>query len=179
MKARTRTTARDVAFEYQVRDVDNPYYAPEHPVSKSNPRKISATINVRESTVEALYARGLIDDAQRRAADRFRALWEDLGGSGAGAMDYAREVVDGGKGRDPITDRQLSAGMDMKRASDALKAAHGEYAVRLVGYICGNGHSINALAETRRQRSTMTDNLRSYLDALAVHWNYSTRKTLR
>lgn len=172
-----KPTARDRAFEIVTRDVENPYFAPEHPVSKSNPRKIAATINVRESTIEALYARGLLDDAQKRAADRFRAIWEALGGSGASAMDYAREVVDGGKGRDPITDRQLAAGMDLKRASDALQKAHGVYAVRLVGYICGDGHSINALAETRRQRSTMTDNLRDYLDVMAQHWDYSTRRT--
>ena len=80
-------------------DVDNPLYAPIHAGAAGNPRKISVAINLRESPVAMMAARGTIDQSQLAAANHFRKLWEALGGSGAGAMDYTREPVDGGGAR--------------------------------------------------------------------------------
>lgn len=153
--------------------VENPNWSRAHDGDKSNPRFVKVEVNPKESGVSALAARGVINASQVAAADRFRALWEALGGSGAGAMDYTKEPVDGGGAVEPISIRQLSAGRDLKRASEALRKQYGEYAYRLVSYIAGEGRSIHELTETRRQRDTMTDNLRTYLSLLAKLWGYS------
>jgi hypothetical protein len=154
--------------------VHNPLYQRAHHGERTNPKFITAAINPRESGIVTLAARGLIDEAQEEAADRFRGLWETLGGSGAKALDYSREPVDGGgRQSEPISIRLLAAGRDMKAVKDALQAEYGDYAVALVGRIAGEGHSIHELTQTRRQRDTMTDNLRTYLDFLAHFWGYS------
>lgn len=157
-------------------EVDNPLYAREHDGDRTNPRRTGAFVNIRESAITMLAAKGAINPAQTAAAVRFRQLWERMGGAGAGAMDYSRVVVDGGKTPDPISASQMEAGRDLKDAEKALKAAHGVYAYKLVGYVCGEGYSIHDLTETRRQRDTMTDLLRMYLDVLADLWGYSGRR---
>lgn len=158
--------------------VDNPHYSRAHSGEKWNPPKSAAVMNIRESAISLLAAKGVINAAQVAAADRFRGLWETLGGSGAGALDYTKEPVDGGGVSEPITVKQLEAGRQLKAASKELKELHGEYAYRLVGYIAGEGRSIHEMTETRRQRDTMTDNLRTYLDILAALWGYSTDRNV-
>jgi hypothetical protein len=153
--------------------VHNPLYQRAHHGERSNPKFITAAINPRESGIVTLVARGLLDEAQEEAADRFRGLWETLGGSGAKALDYSKEPVDGGGRSEPISIRLLAAGRDMKEVNDALRSEHGQYACRLVERIAGEGHSIYDLTQTRRQRDTMTDNLRTYLSFLAHFWGYS------
>lgn len=158
---------------------ENPLWSRDHDGSRTNVRYVDMPVNIRESAITALAARGAIDEGQAAAADRFRQAWEALGGAGAKAIDYSREPVDGGAAIEPITVRQMSAGQDLKHAQKALKTVHGEYACRLVGYVCGEGRSIHELTETRRQRDTMTDNLRTYLDLLAKLWGYDNGGTLR
>lgn len=176
-KAKRRKKIGNMKTEVTTREVPNPLFMADHDEGSGNVRMIHAAINVRESAVETLYARGLLDDGQKRAADRFRAIWEAMGGAGAGAMDYTREPVDGGGAREAITDRLVRAGQEMHMAERALEAAHGRYAVKLVGYVAGDGHSIRDLTQTRRQRDTMTDMLRLYLDVLAELWGFSNSAT--
>lgn len=159
--------------------VANPGFTADHPVSQTNPLKITAAVNVRESAIALLVSKGAIDEAQEKAADRFRLLWERMGGAGAGAIDYSRTRVDGGRTAEPITMAQMQAGRDLQIAEAALKKAYGDYAYKIVGYVCGEGYSIHDLTETRRQRDTMTDNLRSYLDVLAALWGYAGGKGKR
>lgn len=158
---------------------ENPNWSRAHDGDKTNPRFITVGMNAKESAITALAARDAITPSQAAAADRFRSAWEMLGGTGARAIDYSKEPVDGGGIVDPISIRQMEAGRDLHSAQKALKAVHGEYAYRLVGYICGEGRSIHELTETRRQRDTMTDNLRAYLDVLAELWSYATPVSLR
>lgn len=153
--------------------VENPNWSRAHDGDKTNPRFEMANLNVRESAIIALRAKKAIDDAQYLAAEKFCRLFETIGGSGARAIDYSREFVDGGRFPEPIGVHQIDAGKKLAAAYEALKAAHGIYAWKLVIYICGEGRSIHELTETRRQRDTMTDNLRQYLDVLAEHWGYA------
>lgn len=152
----------------QTAEIDNPEYARAHAGAKGNPERIKATVNLRESAITALAARGQLDKAQAAAAERFRALWEAMGGAGAGSIDYLKEPVDGGGFRDPLSERQAHAGKELS----SIRTQLGEYNYRLVGYICGEGYSIHDLTETRRQRDTMTDVLRQQLDILAIRWNF-------
>lgn len=157
-------------LELHLCEVDNPLYNRDHYGEKWNPRKSTVQINVRESAVSVLAARGYLDEAQVRAATRFRALWERLGGSGAGALDYSREPVDGGPARDPINERQMEAGRELARC----RAILGLRGYALVGKVCGQGHSLMEIGSIRRERDTAADNLRGLLDDLAVMWGYRT-----
>lgn len=163
----------------KVEKVDNPDFSRDHVESYAgNFRKIDALINVKESAISALVAKKAIDECQAEAAVKFRRLFEAMGGKGASAIDYSREQVDGGGATVAITDQQIDAGRKLKLAHDALTKAHGVYAWKIVIYVCGEGLSIHDMTETRRQRDTLTDNLRQYLDCLAAHWNLSTRQNV-
>jgi hypothetical protein len=162
-----------------VATVENPDWRPDRDGEKAFPRLVSVPINSKESAIAVLAARKdkdgnrLINDSQMQAADAFRRHWERLGGKGASAMDYSRVVVDGGPIADPINPGQIEAGKQLHKAFKALTAEHGLYSYRLVGYVVGDGCSIHDLAQTRRQRDTLTDNLRTYLDCLAECWGFS------
>lgn len=149
--------------------VDNPYYSRAHDSDQSNPMKIKAQINIRESAITTLAARKLIDESQRAAADRFRGLWEAMGGAGAGSFDYSREPVDGGGAREPLTERQIRAGMELKRAQAIL----GVRAYDIMSKVAGQGFAIQDLAKTQRERTTLTDYLKDGLDELARAWGYA------
>lgn len=154
---------------------ENPSWTPANDGEKWAPRYIQPTVNLRESAIVSLRAKKAIDECQYEAAELFRRLFEAIGGKGARAIDYSREFVDGGRFPDPVSDHQIDAGRKLAKAYEALTKAHGLYAWRLVGYICGEGRAISELTETKRQRLTMADNLRTYLDCLAAHWGLASR----
>jgi hypothetical protein len=58
--------------------VENPYFSRVLAGDATNPRKISAVVNIRESAITLLASRNQIDAAQVAAATRFRALWEAM-----------------------------------------------------------------------------------------------------
>lgn len=152
--------------------VDNPYFSRAHPADSTNPREVPAIINVRESAISTLASRGVLDAAQVAAADRFRALFEAMGGKGASAIDYGREHVDGGKVRDPITERQANAGKELARC----RALLGARLYGLVTAVCGEGFALTELLASKRERLTGADMLRMGLDDLAELWRLATRR---
>lgn len=173
MKARKAKKVEHVRPNWELAQAvrDNPDFSRDHAEGKlGNPRKISVVVNVRESAVSTLAARGLLNEAQVEAADRFRRLFEAMGGNGPRAVDWRREAVDGGRFPDPIGTRQIDAGKQLAAAYENLTKEHGRYGWKIVGYVCGEGLSIHDMTETRRQRDTMTDQLRLYLDNLAEFW---------
>lgn len=155
--------------------VDNPYHSKAHEGEETNPVKIKAQINIKESAIATLAARKHINEAQVRAADRFRALWESMGGAGAGSFDYTREPVDGGGAREPLTERQIRAGLELKMA----RAALGNRAYGIMSKVAGEGYAIQELATSHRERTTLTDYLKDGLDELARNWGYENRGTKR
>ncbi|MQV11224.1 DUF6456 domain-containing protein [Sinorhizobium meliloti] len=154
-------------------EVPNPYFSRAHAADTSNPRTIPAVVNVRESAVTTMASRGVLDAAQVAAADRFRGLFEAMGGKGAGAIDYSREHVDGGKSREPITEGQMNAGQELARCRDLLGA-------RLYGLVCavaGEGRALHeVVGKGKRERLTAADMLRMGLDDLATMWRLATRR---
>ena len=147
-------------------EVENPYFSADHPISSTNTKKTSTTKNLRESAIETLFARGKLDEAQKKAADRFRATWEACGGAGTGAMDYTRTHVDGGGARDPISERQVDAGKELAGCRVMLGARN----FSLVSKVCGQGLSFGDITTDQRAKLTMADNLRDSLDDLARGW---------
>ena len=152
--------------DMRVVEVDNPYFSADHREGPSNPKRIKAVKNMRESAVETLFARGKLDEAQKKAADRFRATWEACGGAGAGAMDYAQLRVDGGGAKDPISDRQIDASKALRACRDIL----GQRNYDLVCKVAGQGLSLSDITSEARLRLTLADNLRASLDDLARMW---------
>lgn len=161
--------------------VRNPYHQREHKVSSTNPLEIEAQINVKESAIETLFDKGSIDRAHKEAADHFRRLWESAGGKGAGAIDYSQVRVDGGRNAEDVPTRLIDASKDLLWIKDVLVKAFGEYSYRIIVYVCGQGLSLHDMTETRRQRDTMTDMLKKYLDLMAETWGYRTnaQRTVR
>lgn len=151
--------------------VPNPYFSRDHAADATNPRTIPAVINVRESAIVTMATRGVLDAAQVAAADRFRRLWETLGGKGAGAVDPGREPVDGGAARDPITERQVNAGKELARCRTLL----GARLYRLVSAVAGEGRALQEIAgPNKRVRLVAADMLRMGLDDLAEMWKLAT-----
>ncbi|MEK1933075.1 MAG: hypothetical protein AAAC47_25515, partial [Pararhizobium sp.] len=103
MPAPSKTKPTDPHRTLRAVTVENPYFSRARAGDATNPRKINAVVNIRESAITMLASRNKIDAAQVAAATRFRALWEAMGGKGAGAIDYRREYVDGARRSDPIT----------------------------------------------------------------------------
>ncbi|WFU88756.1 DUF6456 domain-containing protein [Rhizobium sp. CC1099] len=153
--------------------VENPYYSRAHPAGSTNPRTIPVVINIRESAITTLASRSVLDAAQVAAANKFRALWEAMGGKGASAIDYGREHVDGGKVRDPITERQVNAGKELARC----RALLGARLYSLVSAVCGEGRALHeVVGDGKRERLTAADMLRMGLDDLAEMWRLATRR---
>ncbi|MGR9055500.1 hypothetical protein ACU8NH_06230 [Rhizobium leguminosarum] len=152
--------------------IENPYFSRAHPAGATNPRDVVAMMNVRESAITTMAARGVLDAAQVAAATRFRALWEALGGKGAGAIDYGKEHVDGGKARDPITEREVNAGKELARC----RALLGARMYGLVSAVAGEGYALTEIFEGKRERLTAADMLRMGLDDLAELWRLATRR---
>lgn len=167
-KARKALPTKQVVKIYKV---DNPDFSRDHVESYAgNHVKIDAIVNVHESAIGILTARGYLHPAQVQAADRFRKLWEMAGGAGAGAMDYAREPVDGGGPREAISDSLVSAGLELDRCRETL----GVRGYRLVSSVAGEGLSIEEIAGHRqRDKYSLTDALRGYLEDLAVMWRFA------
>lgn len=153
-----------------VAEVDNPHFAPDHKVSRSNPVKIKAQINITESPLGLLAAKGLLTAAQLRAGSYFRSLYETLGTS-IRAMDYSIDPVDGGGMSDPVSVRQMEAGFELKRIRMLLGPRHYDVLVRVVG----EGNEISKLVSTRRERDTFMDYLKHSLEDLAIDRGYQTR----
>jgi hypothetical protein len=148
------------------RDVDNPLFKRAHAGARWNPAKIDAARNMRESTFSALAGRKVLDHQQIAAARKFLGYYEAVGGSGAQAIDYSREPVDGGGAREAISDRQVDAGIKLKEAAGHL----GHRAYSIVERVIGDGYTIAQISTNDRSKRTNADYLKDALDDLAALW---------
>jgi hypothetical protein len=148
--------------------VDNPLWNRAHEGKTANLRYTQAAINVRESAVEWLYARKVLSFSQKRAADRFRQLWENAGGTIA-SVDLTRIRVDGRRS-DPVVSK-LRVIQELQRARILL----GQRGFDTVQAVCGEGKSLTDITRDPRARKTLADNLRAALDDLASLWGMRTR----
>ncbi len=152
--------------------IDNPNWRPDRDGEKGFPRLEKRDMNIRESAVETLYARKFLVDSQKRAADRFRELWESAGGKMSG-LDYSQDRVDGGRG-DPVTGR-LRAIQELARCRQLV----GMRSFEALEAVCGEGKALTELTPHKRERLTMADNLRADLDDLATMWGMQTQQRRR
>lgn len=149
-------------------DIPNPSHNPRYGEGSGNPKCVSGAMNLRESPIAMMYAKGALDQAQLQAANRFRRLWETCGGKGAGSFDYTREQVDGGGPREPITDQRMDAGKQLKAAEEHL----GRRPYAIVAKVAGEGVAVSTLGSTHREKTTLADYLKDALTDLACLWGY-------
>ena len=156
--------------------VDNPYFNRAAPADTTNPAKIKARINRRESYPVYLFHRGTVDEAEFIAAKRSCAVYETIGGAGARAIDYGRQQVDGGQIAQSVTEAQLYASQTLHQMLKVL----GSEGYHLTLNLTGAGLWPRDLAgeDEQRQRSRyIGERFKECLDVLAVHWGLKQRQT--
>lgn len=155
-------------------EIDNPLYNRAHDGETWNPKKTMAVKNMKESALVVLEQRKLIDEAQAKAGERFRRIWEALGGAGAGSFDYSREPVDGGGPRSALSDRQIQAGIDL---ADCRRVLGIGYDVMVK--VAGEGRAVADLTPSKNLQRAYVEMLKQGLTALAVHFGYENHGKLR
>jgi hypothetical protein len=145
--------------------------------SGSNRVREPVFVNIAGDPVERGFRRGMIDLAQKMAAERFRELWERAGAAGARGIDPTRAAVDGGD-RDPVSLAVLQALTDLARA----RAEIGARAYDRVRMFAGEGRSATDIAlavhgtPTMRDREFVMVGLREALSDLAALWGIAGRR---
>jgi hypothetical protein len=150
-------------------EVDNPLFQRSHMESRTNPARIRAAYNPRESYVGFLFGKKLITEAEKRAGDKVRQAFEAMGGSGARAIDYGREHVDGGRIAESLTEYQLEAGKTLRDVHRILGALGHDLVLRLAGE--GKWPRDIAPMDTHKQKY-LSMRFRECLETLAIHWGY-------
>jgi hypothetical protein len=166
-------TARDLLRNALVTpvEVDDPY---------EEGAKILVLRSTRNDPLADLKARGVIDPCDYVAGRHWQAAWENAEIGGIRALDPSREVVDGGRLPELLTDIQRRAAQDLKAARDAL----GEQGHALVCDMLGGGLSV---ADAARKRGLTSEIDRKYLGkrfreclaTLAVRFGYANRDMAR
>lgn len=156
--------------DVRIVEIDNPHYSRAHEGASGNPRTITVAMNANESSISRMGK--VLDDSQKKAADRFRYLYETVGGKGAGSFDYSRESVDGGGAREAMTDRQVDAGLKLRECEAYLGRRH----YWIVRAVAGEGRNIPELFKSHRERTTWADYLKHGLDDLAELWGMKTKR---
>lgn len=152
-----------------MREIENPYGIDR--------AKQAAAVNVREHPLEWLYQRRRIGEAQKKAGDRLRSLFETAGMAGACSLDFTVEPVDGGGRADAFSERRMQAGRELK---DVARVT-GKLGYRVLSLVCGEGRSLEEVAKGwpgEGSRTTIAGSVgfvfRESLKDLAVHWGYAT-----
>lgn len=132
----------------------------ERVVTAAEKREVAPVVSLRESSIITLASHGLLDADQVAAAMRFRAAWEAYANLHRSGRSLER--VDGGR---RVAEPRGNEASRMLKRYRALLGAHG---FDLLIRVCGEGHHIRDLYQTRRERDTATDILRIHLSALAT-----------
>jgi len=109
-----RSRPRKATFAHDRRAQDLPLNSEVASVEIDDPlalepgEKIVALRSIRNDPLARLHSHRHIDDAQYRAGRAFQDDWEKAE-RGPRAVDPTREYVDGGRAREPITERQRRA----------------------------------------------------------------------
>lgn len=163
--------------------IDNPDWRPDRDGEKAFPRTIPAAVNVRESAIETLFARGSLTKLQKTAADTFRAHWESYSREQIAAIDYSRQHVDGGKTVAPISQHRARARRELARARSEIGARN----YRLLVSVCGHGRALSDLfpfngkddGPMKLRRLAAAENLRTSLDDVAGVWGLASAHSQR
>ena len=139
-------------------DVDNPYFAPDHAESATNPRKTTAAVNRNSDAIVTLRSRGVLGDSEFATALQFQSLLNVM--DGLKAFDPGQIRVDGGRRVGAgFGQHQVDAGRRLRESRDLL----GERQYQLLQMTCAHGCALGELpgyGNTPRARHFVTDLLR-------------------
>ena len=166
-----KITARDREIEEGVTDVENPNWSPDKDGEPGFERfNKNQAINVRESAVETLYARGTLTRLQKKVADLFREQFEVYASESVGALDYSRDQVDASSTPTPVSERRIKA----RNKLAACRQEIGRRNYMLLVAVCGQGNGLKDIFADNRARTTAADNLRDSLSDTARVWGLVT-----
>ena len=163
-------TSHDLLRNAQVApvEVDDPY---------EEGAKIVVLRSTRNDPLAEMKSKGQIDDCDYVAGRHWQAAWENAEIGGIRAIDPTREMVDGGRLPELLTDTQRRAVQDLKAAREAL----GREGHSLICDVLGSGMSITQAA-CNRGLSSETDRkyigkrFRECLSTLALRFGYANRE---
>ena len=136
--------------------------------------KIVVLRSLRDDPVGAMQARGQVDQAQFAAARHWQRCYEAVEISGARAIDFTKEAVDGGRLPEMLTDQYSKALADMRKASRAL----GQEGEAIIRDILGRCMPLLHAAASRNLTSELElkylgRRFRECLDTLSLVFGYS------
>ena len=146
---------------------DNPYFSPIHAETSSNIRRIIVTVNLKESAISSLAARGVLE-AHQAAACRFEKLWVVFVGSSLRKSQVRAKLSPTFQSRWPVA----AAGGGV-RTSCHSSAGRDRCFILLVR-VCDEGRALRelGLGDSRRVLASLADALRWTLDDLALRWGF-------
>jgi hypothetical protein len=148
----------------------------DDPLALEPGEKIVALRSIRNDILGRMHGHRHIDEAQYQAGRAFQGDWEKAE-RGPQAVDPTREYVDGGRGREPITEGQRKAVLRLNRAERELGA---DGAV-LVHEVLILGMTMEQIAQRRALRGQrwidyFARRFRECLDRLALLYGFATQK---
>jgi hypothetical protein len=179
MVRRKRRKAHDPSKAYDRRAQDLPLNAEVAPVEVDDPlglepgEKIIALRSMRGDPLAKLHTHHQIDEAQFRGGRAFQSDWEKAE-RGPQAIDPTRERVDGGQGREPITEGQRRAVVRLNRIEHEL----GADGTTLVHEVLILGMTVQQVGErrglsTQRWRDYFARRFQECLDRLALFYGFA------
>ena len=162
------------------RSRDLPLHAEVAAVEVDNPlaldpgEKIVALRSIRNDPLGRLHSHRQIDEAQFQAGRAFQSDWEKAE-RGPRAVDPTRDYVDGGQGREPITESQREAVLRLNRAEREL----GADGSALVHDVLVHGLTMEQVGRrrdlsTQRWQDYFSKRFRECLDRLAHLYGFAT-----
>jgi hypothetical protein len=163
--------ARDLPLNAEVAAVEI-----DDPLALEPGEKITAIRSIRNDPLGRLHSHHQIDEAQYRGGRAFQDDWEKAE-RGPRAVDPTREYVDGGRAREPITERQRRAVLRLNRIEHEL----GADGILLVHEVLVLGLTMEQIGLRRglrgqRWKDYFSRRFQECLDRLAQTYGFATRR---
>ena len=148
----------------------------DDPLALEPGEKIVTLRSIRNDPLGKLHAHRQLDEAQYQGGRAFQDDWEKAE-RGPRAIDPTREYVDGGRAREPITERQLKAVLRLNPAEPEL----GADGSALVHEILILGMTMEQVGQRRGLRAQrwmdyFARRFKECLDRLALIYGFATGK---
>lgn len=148
----------------------------DDPLALEPGEKIVTLRSLRNDPLGRLHSHHQVDEAQYQGGRAFQEDWEKAE-RGPRAVDPTREYVDGGRAREPITERQRKAVLRLNRAERELGADGSAlvHEVLILGMTMEQVGQRRGLA-TQRWADYFSRRLRECLDRLALIYGFVTER---
>lgn len=135
--------------------------------------KIQVLRSTRDDPLAGMRSRGVIDEALLQAGRKWQRLHECTQIGPISAIDPGKEAVDGGRMRDPITDRQIDAFRELAIADKRL----GLWGAVLIRNLLADRLTVGQMCDlhdcrTGRRMNFLSMRVRECLEDLAKLWGF-------